>query len=103
MGDISDRREARRFNMALPLRVIPDGSGRELSAETRDVCCRGLYFLATRNFEKGSEIDFGNTLAQRMTHLDAVDIRWVSHIVPVEEQSGRMFQPRMVDGDELLP
>ncbi len=51
MSDGADRREARRFNMTLPLRVIPPGPHRhELAAQTRDVSYRGLYFLAESNF-----------------------------------------------------
>jgi len=46
MGDLSDRREARRFVMTLPVRVLArDASGSELKAHTRDVSYRGLYFL----------------------------------------------------------
>ncbi|OLC85965.1 MAG: hypothetical protein AUI53_03035 [Acidobacteria bacterium 13_1_40CM_2_60_7] len=103
MGDISDRREARRFNMALPLRLIPDGSGRELSAETRDVSYRGLYFLADGTFDIGSEIDFVITLPQRVTRSDDVHIRCSGHIVRVEEQSGRMGVAAKIDRYEFLP
>src|SRR5438552_16710234 len=90
MGDISDRREARRFNMALPLRLIPDGSGRELSAETRDVSYRGLYFLADGTFDNGSEIDFVITLPQRVTRSDDVQTRCSGHVVRVEARFGRL-------------
>jgi hypothetical protein len=45
MSDGADRREARRFNMTLPLRVLPhEPHGSELAAQTRDVSYRGLYF-----------------------------------------------------------
>ncbi len=41
MGDLSDRREARRFVMTLPVRVLArDASGSELKAHTRDVSYR---------------------------------------------------------------
>ena len=59
MGDLSDRREARRFVMALPVRVLAhDANSPELKAHTRDVSYRGLYFLSEGRFENGSEIDF---------------------------------------------
>jgi len=47
MPEGADRREARRFNMTLPLRLLPtDSNSPELQAQTRDVSYRGLYFLA---------------------------------------------------------
>ena len=46
MADLSDRREARRFVMTLPVRVMAhDANSPELKAHTRDVSYRGLYFL----------------------------------------------------------
>ena len=54
MSDGADRREARRFTMSLPMRVLPrEDKGREVDASTRDVSYRGLYFLADTNFEIG--------------------------------------------------
>ena len=58
MGDGAERREARRFTMSLPMRVLPrQAKGRELDAHTRDVSYRGLYFLAdaTVNIEPSAE------------------------------------------------
>jgi len=45
MADGAERREARRFTMSLPMRVLPrEDTGREVDANTRDVSYRGLYF-----------------------------------------------------------
>src|SRR5216684_4275782 len=75
MSDGADRREARRFTMNLPMRVLPsEAKGRELNAQTRDVSYRGLYFLADANFKIGSEIDFVITLPEQVTKTGA----WVS-------------------------
>ena len=58
MGDISERRVARRFTMSLPLRVLArEPRNSELRVQTRDVSYQGLYFLAEEPFEVGSEID----------------------------------------------
>ncbi len=44
MGDGAERREARRFTMNLPMRVLRrEDKERELDAHTRDVSYRGLY------------------------------------------------------------
>src|SRR5438034_352558 len=68
MSDGSERREARRFNMNLPMRVLSrEAKGRELVARTRDLSYRGLYFLAEADFTVGSEIEFVITLPQQVT------------------------------------
>jgi hypothetical protein len=76
MGDLSDRREARRFTMTLPVRVLAhEANSPELKAHTRDVSYRGLYFLSEARFENGSEIDFIITLPQQMISAGDVNIR----------------------------
>jgi len=85
MGDGTERREARRFTMSLPMRVFPrEAKGRELDAHTRDVSYRGLYFLAEADFKVGSEIDFVITLPQQVTQSTDVNIRCVGEIVRIE-------------------
>ena len=85
MGDGTERREARRFTMNLPMRVFPrEAKGRELDAHTRDVSYRGLYFLVAADFKVGSEIDFVITLPQQVTQSVDVNIRCVGEIVRVE-------------------
>ncbi len=42
MSDGADRREARRFLMSLPMRLLaPEAQSKELRASTRDVSYRG--------------------------------------------------------------
>jgi len=54
MSDGADRREARRFNMTLPMRILSiDSNSPELKAVTRDVSYRGLYFLAEAKRQSG--------------------------------------------------
>src|SRR5256885_14381268 len=91
MGDGAERREARRFTMRLPIRVLRRGAkGRELDAQTRDVSYRGLYFLAETNFEIGSEIKFVITLPQQVTQSSDVNIRCLGEVVRVEPtENGR--------------
>lgn len=85
MADGAERREARRFTMSLPMRVLPGQAQRhELNAHTRDVSYRGLYFLTEAPFEVGSEIDFVITLPQQVTQSSDVNIRCQGKIVRVE-------------------
>jgi len=85
MGDGSERREARRFTMTLPLRVFPHESrGIELKAQTRDVSYRGLYFLAEAKFDLGSSIEFVITLPEQVSQSGDVNIRCQGQVVRVE-------------------
>jgi hypothetical protein len=105
MSDAADRREARRFTMTLPLRVLPRAAqGSELQAHTRDVSYRGLYFVADANFEIGGEIEFVITLPQQVTQAGGVDIRCRGTIVRVDlDPDGRRGIAARIERYEFLP
>jgi hypothetical protein len=105
MSDGAERREARRFTMSLPLRVMPRGSkAHELDAYTRDLSYRGLYFLTEADFEVGSEIDFVITLPQQVTQSCDVNIRCQGNIVRVETtENGRVGIAAKIARYEFLP
>lgn len=106
MSDLSDRREARRFAMNLPLRVLArEANGPELKANTRDVSYRGLYFFSETRFEKGSEIDFILTLPQQIISAGDVNIRCHGHIVRVDsnDEAGRTGIAAKIDKYEFIP
>jgi hypothetical protein len=91
MSDGAERREARRFTMSLPMRVLPrEAKGREVDASTRDVSYRGLYFLADANFEIGSEIEFVIILPQQVTQSGDVNIRCLGEVVRIEPTENGM-------------
>ena len=104
MPDGADRREARRFNMTLPLRLLPtDSNSPELQAQTRDVSYRGLYFLAAAQFKLGSAIEFVITLPEQVTRSGDVNIRCHGQVVRVEPtQNGRMGIAAKIDRYEFL-
>src|SRR5260370_40361512 len=94
MSDGAERREARRFTMRLPMRVLPrEAKGRELDAHTRDVSYRGLYFLAAANFEIGSEIEFVITLPQQVTQSGDVNIRCLGEVARIEPSANGRLGP----------
>jgi hypothetical protein len=105
MGDLSDRREARRFAMTLPVRVMAhDSNSPELRANTRDVSYRGLYFLTEARFEDGSEIDFILTLPQQMISAGDVNIRCHGKVVRVEAtDNGKTGIAARIDRYEFVP
>lgn len=85
MADGAERREARRFSMTLPIRVLPrDAHSPELRAHTRDVSYRGLYFLAEHQFKIGNAIDFVITLPEQVTRSSDVRIRCQGQVIRVE-------------------
>lgn len=104
MPDGADRREARRFNMTLPMRLLPrDSNSPELVAQTRDVSYRGLYFLAEAQFKLGSAIEFVITLPEQVTRSGDVNIRCHGEVVRIEPtQNGRMGIAAKIDRYEFL-
>jgi PilZ domain len=105
MGDGAERREARRFTMSLPMRVLPrEARGRELDAHTRDVSYRGLYFLADANFDVGSEIEFVITLPQQVTQSGDVNIRCLGEVVRIEPtENGKVGIAAKIARYEFMP
>jgi hypothetical protein len=105
MSEGADRREARRFTMSLPMRVLPrESKGHELDAHTRDVSYRGLYFLADANFEIGSEIEFVITLPQQVTQSGDVNIRCLGEVVRIEPtENGRVGIAAKIARYEFMP
>jgi hypothetical protein len=105
MGDLSDRREARRFVMTLPVRVLAhDASSPELRANTRDVSYRGLYFLTDARFEDGTEIDFILTLPQQMISAGDVNIRCHGKVVRIEpSENGKTGIAAKIEKYEFVP
>jgi hypothetical protein len=105
MGDLSDRREARRFAMNLPVRVLAqDANGTELKANTRDVSYRGLYFHSQGHFETGNEIDFILTLPQQIISAGDVNIRCHGRVVRVEsDENGRSGIAAKIEKYEFIP
>jgi len=104
MPDGADRREARRFNMSLPMRVLSrDSQALEFTAQTRDVSYRGLYFLAEMQFKIGSAIDFVITLPEQVTRSGDVKIHCQGQIVRVEPtHNGTMGIAAKIDRYEFL-
>ena len=105
MSDGADRREARRFSMSLPMRVLPrEAHKQELRANTRDVSYRGLYFLSEAKFEVNSQIDFVLSLPQKVSQSGEVDIRCYGKVVRVEAgTNGTVGIAAKIERYEFLP
>jgi PilZ domain len=105
MPDGADRREARRFSMSLPMRVLSaEARGKDLRANTRDVSYRGLYFLSESKFEVGSSIEFVLTLPQKVSSTGEVDIRCRGQVLRVEAgTNGRVGIAAKIERYEFVP
>ncbi len=105
MPDGPDRREARRFSMSLPMRVLPrESRSKELRANTRDVSYRGLYFISETKFDVGNPIEFVLTLPQKVSGSNEVDIRCVGQVVRIEAgNNGPMGVAARIERYEFLP
>jgi len=104
MSDGADRREARRFNMTLPMRILSlDSNSRELKAFTRDVSYRGLYFLAETQVKVGAAIEFIITLPEQVTRSGDVNIRCHGLVVRTEStQNGKTGIAAKIERYEFL-
>jgi PilZ domain len=105
MSDLSDRREARRFVMNLPVRVLAhDQKSPEYKAQTRDVSYRGLYFHSDARFEKGNEIDFILTLPRQVIAAGDVNIRCHGRVVRVDTtDNGKSGVAARIEKYEFVP
>jgi hypothetical protein len=100
-----ERRAARRFSMALPMKVrFSAGEGViEKQGETRDVSFRGLYFVIEASPETGSSIEFVLTLPQQITLAGDVLIRCYARVLRVEPRDGRRGVAARIERYEFLP
>jgi hypothetical protein len=103
--DNSERREARRFTMDLPLSILPwERSGDELSVHTRDVSYRGLYFYVGEEFEAGRDIDFVITLPKDLMKTSDVKIRCRGKVIRVDPGAdGKMGVAAKIERYEFMP
>jgi hypothetical protein len=103
--ETADRRNARRFNMTLPVlvRFTHNGTIEEKVAHTRDVSFRGLYFLMDAPPEQGSSVEIVLTLPQQITLAGEVRIRCAARILRVEERDDIRGVAACIDRYEFMP
>lgn len=103
MGTGAERREARRYTMSLPLRILSRSpSHPEVKTETRDVSYRGLYFYVNTGVDIGNEIEFVLLLPKQITLSGEVSIRCRGQVVRVEENGTRRGVAARIDRYEFL-
>ncbi len=85
----SDRRNAQRFQLKLPLvvRWSSDKVG-EAATETRDVSSRGVYFSLPGEVIAGAPIEIVMTLPNEITMAGPVRVRCLGKVHRTEQQQG---------------
>lgn len=96
MGGMTERRNARRYDLSLPIiiRIPAERSLDSQQGKTRDISTRGLYFVVEENLEAGSQLDITLTLPAEMTHGSEVFVRALGRVIRVER--------RMDDGNTRM-
>ena len=105
MENATDRREARRFTMNLPLSILPtEHAGNGVAVNLRDVSYRGLYFFASELFEAGREIAFVITLPKDLLKSSDVKIRCTGIVVRVDPgENGKLGIAARIERYEFVP
>jgi hypothetical protein len=98
-------RTTRRFPMRLPLAVkFHEAERAEVSAETKDVSARGVFFYVDSKVRQGASIEFVLTLPPEITLTEAIQVRCSGKVVRVDDAGGRKFGiAAMIDHYDFLP
>src|SRR5438445_13893840 len=89
MSLMSERRNARRYDLSLPVivRIPTERPNENQNGKTRDISTRGLYFVIDQDLEAGSELDITLTLPAEITHSTEVFVRALGKVVRVERRA----------------
>lgn len=100
-----EQRGMRRIALALPVSVrFADTQGPELTAQTKDVSARGIYFLIDSPLQTGSRVEFTLTLPPEITLTEEIRVRCSGRVVRVETQNqGKVGIAAAIDQYEFLP
>jgi len=85
---MSERRNARRYDLSLPvvIRMPNEVPAEHQKGKTRDISTRGLYFVIDQDLEAGSQLDITLTLPAEITRGSDVLVRAVGKVVRVERR-----------------
>ncbi len=86
---MTDRRNARRYDLSLPVMIRMPADVSDLQeGKTRDISTRGLYFEIEQDLQAGSELDITLTLPAEITHGSEVFVKAAGKVVRVERADG---------------
>jgi hypothetical protein len=105
---MSERRTARRYDLALPviIRVPVEKNTSSRNGKTRDISTRGLYFTIDEDLGTGAELDITLTLPSEVTRGSEVFIRAMGKVVRVdkaaENSSSRVGVAAVIERYEII-
>ena len=105
---MTDRRNARRYDLSLPviIRVSADRATSQHEGKTRDISTRGLYFVLDKNMEAGCELDISLTLPAEITRGSEVLVRALAKVIRVEPRGddgeGRMGVAAVIERYDIV-
>jgi hypothetical protein len=84
----AEQRSTRRIALTLPVAVrMTDSDAPEMSAHTKDVSARGIYFYMDSHPQAGSRLEFTLTLPPEITLTEEIRVKCVGRVVRVESQT----------------
>jgi c-di-GMP-binding flagellar brake protein YcgR len=88
MGEMTERRKARRYDLSLPviIRVPTERASEAQRGKTLDVSTRGLYFVIDQDLQAGSDLDITLTLPAEVTQGSEVIVRAMGKVLRVEKR-----------------
>jgi hypothetical protein len=100
----SERRNAHRFLMRLPLTVrCGQANGpSEMATETRDVSSRGVYFFVEQDLRAGSPVEILMTLPHEVTLAGPVKVRCLGRVHRTDPNAGRLGVVAVIERYEFL-
>jgi hypothetical protein len=93
MQGMSERRNARRYDLSLPvmIRIPSDAADVQVAGiqkgETLDISTRGLYFIVEQDLQAGSELDITLKLPSEVTRGSEVFVKAAGKVVRVDPRS----------------
>ena len=85
---MTERRLARRYDLALPV-IVSVPVNKEAfphNGQTRDISTRGVYFILHKELQPGTELDFTLTLPAEITQGTEVFVRAHGRVVRVDRK-----------------
>lgn len=80
-----ENRTTRRFSLRLPVSVKYENGGvHDVTAHTRDVSARGVFFYMDAGLQEGSPIEFTLTLPPEITLTESISVRCKGRVVRVD-------------------
>ena len=102
MNDLQDRRQKRRYPLAVPIRTTVANVG-NVRGTTRDMCSSGLYFVApTDHWSEGASIEVVVEIPAEITLSNSITVLCHGSIVRLEPQSDRVGVAMRIEHFELL-